>query len=182
MTTHFQQYFIILVIIIVLLSACQSGQSNEHHSIPDLSLISENRGNPAGSFTLESLDGEKVSLKGLRGKIVFLTFWLSSCEACLEEMPSIEGLYKKLKDKDFIVLAVNLAEEKDRVEQYARILGVSFPMLMGSKGFLSTTYDIELIPVTFIISKDGTILGKAIGRRKWDSPKSVQYFSWLSQQ
>mgnify|MGYP000237608092 CR=1 FL=1 len=181
MTSHLQ-YFIILVLLIVSSLACQSGQNNEHHPIPDLTLISENKGNPAGSFILESLNGEEVSLKGLRGKVVFLTFWLSSCEACLEEMPSIERLYNKLKDKDFMVLAVNLGEEKDRVEQYARILGVSFPILMDSSGSVAKTYSIEPIPVTYIIDKHGTILGKAVGRRQWDSPKSVRYFNWLCQQ
>ncbi len=72
----------------------------------------------AWDFTLEDLQGSPVSLKDFRGKLVFLNFWATWCGFCRKEMPSIERLWQKFKEEDFVILAVDVEEGGDWVRPF----------------------------------------------------------------
>ncbi|MGH7828969.1 MAG: TlpA disulfide reductase family protein, partial [Candidatus Binatia bacterium] len=86
-------------------------------------------GSIAPDFTLEDRQKNPVSLSSLRGKAVLLNFWASWCGPCLQEMPSIEALYRRYKDKGFVVLGVSLDEEGWKaVGEFLKQVSVSFPI------------------------------------------------------
>ncbi|HEO66286.1 MAG TPA: TlpA family protein disulfide reductase [Spirochaetes bacterium] len=134
----------------------------------------------ANNFTLKNLEGQKVSLKDFRGKVVFLNFWATWCGSCRAEMPSMQKLYQTLKDKDFVMLGVAVDQTQDPVEPYVELLEMTFPVVYDSDKEVSSRYRLSATPTTYIIDKDGTILGKVVGESDWASKTSIDLFNKLS--
>jgi len=120
-------------------------------------------------FELPLLSGGQVSLSGLRGKVVFLNFWATWCPPCRSEMPSLERLYRRYKDKGLAFLAVDLGEDRDGVAAFVRQNAFSFPVAIDP-GEAARDYGIRSIPTTFILDREGRAVALAIGGRNWDSP------------
>ncbi len=120
---------------------------------------------------LESLSGEKVQLSDLKGKIVLLNFWASWCGPCKEEMPSIETLYQRYKEQDFVLLAISVDYEgPEPVRKFIDKHRYRFPVLLDSKGKTLDLFEINKIPATLIIDRKGRMIGRVIGPRNWSSP------------
>ena len=134
---------------------------------------------PPVDFNLLDLNGTRVILSGFKGKIVFLNFWATWCPPCREEMPSMQKLYTRFKDKDFAMLEVSLNEPASAVKKFFKDYNLTFTALLDSDGELMSPYGIRGIPNTFIIDRDGTIIGKAFGPRKWDDQKAIALFDHL---
>ncbi|MCS5561441.1 MAG: TlpA family protein disulfide reductase, partial [Marinobacter nauticus] len=73
---------------------------------------------PAPDFTLESRSGENLRLEDHRGEVVMLNFWASWCGPCRQEMPLMDELYSQYKDLGFIILAVNVDENRDEALRF----------------------------------------------------------------
>ena len=135
---------------------------------------------PRPDFTLDLLDGKSVKLSDYRGKLVFLNFWATWCPPCRSEMPAMQALYDKLKDRGFVILAVDLAEEAGVVRDYIRANKLTFPVLLDTSGAVGGTYGAESIPTTYIVDREGRILARGIGAQwKWDSPEMIALFEKL---
>ncbi len=130
-------------------------------------------------FTLKHMNGTNVSLDQYKGKVVFLNFWASWCGPCKAEMPAMNNLYKNLKDKGFVMLAVNDSEKKDVVSRYLSNKGFEFDVLFDPVGETAIAYKAFMLPLTFIIDQDGQVVGQALGGRQWDSPVSIKLFEEL---
>ena len=139
----------------------------------------ENEEIPAPDFALKDLQGNLVVLKDLRGRVVFLNFWATWCPPCRVEMPSMERLYQELKDRGFVMLAVDMQENEKLVEAFISSLSLSFPALLDLDGDISFLYGIRGLPTTYIIDREGKIIGKAVGPRNWSSQESLQLFQSL---
>lgn len=133
----------------------------------------------APDFTLNDLKGNQVTLKDHRGRIVFLNFWATWCPPCRREMPSMERLYKQLKDRDFTMLAVDMQESEKLVKAFISEFSLSFPALLDLNGDISSLYGIRGLPTTYIIDREGMIIGKAVGPIDWSSQESIQLFQSL---
>ncbi|MEK6692755.1 MAG: TlpA disulfide reductase family protein [Nitrospirota bacterium] len=121
----------------------------------------------APDFNLYNLDGRKVSLKEYHGKVVFLHFWATWCKPCKEEMPTIEKMYREFNDKKLIVLSVSIDKGGvDMVRAYT--LEFTFPVLLAYSGDINDSYWIWGIPVSYIIDRNGRIIGRAMGPKNWD--------------
>ncbi len=127
----------------------------------------------APDFLLKNLEGEVVNLENLKGKIVFLNFWATWCPACRDEMPSMEKLYTKFKDKDFIMLAVNLREKPKTVSSFKEEYRLNFLILLDTDGSVSYRYGVRAIPATFLIDREGHLIGRALGARDWASVQAI---------
>ena len=125
------------------------------------------------------LTGKRIRLSDMRGKIVFLNFWATWCSACLVEIPAMEKLNAKLKDKDFVMLAISMQEPASRVKDYFIKHKLSFTALLDTKGEVASSFGVISIPTTFIMDKGGGIIGKAIGAREWYSKDSISLFEYL---
>lgn len=145
------------------ITACRSNNVEEREIAPD--------------FTLSDLDGNEVSLSDFKGKVVFLNFWATWCPPCRNEMPSMEALYQKLKDKDFELLAVSLDRQgSSAVKPFIRDYGLTFPILLDLDGKVARTYRVRGIPSTFVVDKEGLIAERIVGARDWQTPDSIEKF------
>lgn len=114
-------------------------------------------------FTLLDLDGIKVTLSDYKGKNVYLNFFATWCPPCRSEMPDIEAVYQKYKDKDLIVLAVDLGEDRDTVKTFIDKNKYSFKVLLDSNQTVGEKYRTTGIPVSIFIDKEGNIVARKVG-------------------
>ena len=128
---------------------------------------------------LEDVFGNTIRLSDFRGKIVFLNFWASWCPTCVAEMPSMEKLHRRLKDRDFVMIAVNLQESNAQVKAFLAKFKLTFLTLLDSSGEVGSGFAVHALPTTFVIGKDGRMIGKATGLREWDSKNSIAFFEHL---
>lgn len=133
------------------------------------SLPSEGRPE-APDFSLKLLGGDEVSLSDYRGKVVFMNFWATWCGPCRLEMPSMQRLYESVTSDRFEIIAVNLKESEEMVGDFMDELGLIFPVMMDSTGFVGSKYSVRGIPTTFLLDKQGRLIGRMAGTREWDTP------------
>jgi peroxiredoxin len=134
-------------------------------------------GDMAADFKLEdAFTGETLSLKQLRGKVVFLNVWATWCGPCREEMPSMETLYDELKsNKDFVMLAVSQdTKGKAAVVSYAEKNGYHFKILLDPENKVGESYGVSGVPETFIIDRKGRIVAHHMGAFDWSRPDVKQ--------
>ena len=120
-------------------------------------------GRPAPDFTLQSEDGESVTLSDLRGQVVVLNFWARWCTPCRAEMPALEEVYQARQDDGLSVLAVDQNEGLDQVKAFKGEMKVSFPLLLDPGYSVSDSYRISLLPSTFFIDRRGVIRDVVFG-------------------
>ena len=120
-------------------------------------------GEPAPDFRLQNLEGQSISLSDLQGKPVLLNFWSTRCPPCRAEMPYIQEIYEEWSGKGLEVLAINLGESPSLVKKFLQSQGLSLPVLLDTKQSAARKYNIQYIPATFFIDKDGIIQEKIIG-------------------
>jgi peroxiredoxin len=128
---------------------------------------------------LKDVNGNTVRMSDFRGKIVFLNFWATWCPTCVVEMPSMERLHRGLKDKDFVMVAINLQESDAQVKAFFEKKKLSFTALLDSNGEVATGFAVNALPTTFVLDKAGRIVGTALGPREWDSRASIALFEYL---
>jgi peroxiredoxin len=133
----------------------------------------------AVEIQLKDAFGNRIRLSDYRGKIVFLNFWATWCAACVVEMPAMEKLHRRLKDKDFVMIAINMQESDTQVKAFFEKLKLSFTALLDSNGAVAAGFAVNALPTTFVLDKAGRIVGAAIGPREWDSRASIALFDYL---
>jgi len=112
---------------------------------------------PAPDFTLKSRSGENLKLSELRGEVVMVNFWASWCGPCRQEMPLLDHLYKRYSPMGFTILGVNVEENSADAEKVLEEIPVSFPILFDSRNQVSKVYDINAMPSTFLVDRDGKL-------------------------
>lgn len=130
-------------------------------------------------FTLSDLEGNSVTLSSFKGKVVFLNFWATWCPPCCSEMPSMQKLHDKMKDKDFAMLAVDVGERKAGVAAFVDKNNYKFTVLLDSEHKVSSDYKVAGIPTTLIIDKEGKVVLREVGSRDWDSSDIIEKISSL---
>lgn len=133
----------------------------------------------AEDFILEDLRGSMVSLKDFQGKVIFLNFWASWCGPCRIEMPAMELLWQIFQDDDFVILAVDVREKRDEVSSFIENNRYTFPVLLDSWGRVANIYSVRYYPTTFLIDREGKVVGKAVGAREWASKDSFDLIKYL---
>ncbi|MCG8392232.1 MAG: TlpA family protein disulfide reductase [Pseudomonadales bacterium] len=114
-------------------------------------------GEPAPDFTLKSLSGKNIKLSELRGTVVLLNFWASWCGPCRTEMPLLDDLYREYRDYGFTVLGVNLDENRDQADMLLDKVPVTFPVLFDPQNRTSETYNVDAMPTTVLIDRNGVV-------------------------
>lgn len=132
-------------------------------------------GSSAGSapeFSLPSLDGKNVRLSDYAGKsVVLIDFWSTTCDPCLAEMPHLVDLYKKYKDKGFVILAISLdgPESRAQVSSVAHDKEMIFPVLLDEETTVVARYNPKReLPFSVLIGKNGSIIRKRGGYQPGD--------------
>ncbi|MBD3813563.1 MAG: TlpA family protein disulfide reductase [Betaproteobacteria bacterium] len=118
---------------------------------------------PASTFT--TLEGKPITLNGLRGKIVLVNFWATSCPGCVKEMPDLIETYNQYKGRGFEVVAVAMSyDPPNYVANFAKTRQLPFPVALDVNGEHARAFgNVQLTPTSFIIGKDGHILEQKLG-------------------
>jgi thiol-disulfide isomerase/thioredoxin len=120
-------------------------------------------GAPAPDFALSNLEGKTVRLSDFKGKPVIINFWATWCPPCRFEMPALEAIYQKYKDKGLVVLGVNTGERvrdgglAGRVGAYARQLGLTFPIVLDLTDSVANLYRLRAYPTTYFVDASGKV-------------------------
>jgi peroxiredoxin len=128
-------------------------------------------GNVAPDFTLQSVDGKNITLSDFQGKTVLLNFWMSSCDACVSELPYLQTVSDNRTDQQVVILAINCGESSQTVHSIVDPLKPSFPMLLDPEGKVCTAYK-RGAPTAFLIDGNGII--RAIKDDAFESPGEVE--------
>lgn len=120
-------------------------------------------GQRAPSFSLPDIENKDVSLADFKGKAILIRFWTVDCTACAKEMPELDEIYKTHKDKGLTIIGINVRQPKDVVKRFTEEHYLSFPILLDTYSKISKKYGIHGVPVSFILSKDGTVTDKIYG-------------------
>jgi thiol-disulfide isomerase/thioredoxin len=125
----------------------------------------------APDFLLRDASGGQLRLSELRGRPVILHFWATWCGPCRHELPALDALARTLADRDvaFLAVAIDSDTEAARIRRYAQDLGVTCPVYLASEGAVTDRYWSWGIPVTYLIDRDGQLVGRALGERDWTS-------------
>jgi len=124
---------------------------------------------PAPNFTLQDMDGESHSLSDYQGKIVIINFWATWCPPCRAELPSMNRAWKKVKDDNIEMLAINVGEGEDTIFTFLGDNPIDFPVLLDETGDMIKTWPVRGLPTTFVLDSEGRLVYQAIGGREWDS-------------
>ena len=106
-------------------------------------------------FHLTDLEGKSQSLGQYRGKIVLVNFWATWCKPCTTEMPAMQAMYDKLRDKGFVVLAINELEDDAKVRDHIKQYGHTFPVLMDRDNKVANQFGVFGLPVSVFIDQEG---------------------------
>lgn len=134
---------------------------------------------PAPNFTLKDLHGRPVSLRDLRGRVVFLNFWATWCPPCRLEMPTMEELHGEFGNQGLVILAINFREGPEEVKAFFEEHHLTFKTLLDREAEAFGLYEAWSLPVTYLINKKGEIVGKVIGYRDWHNDLARSLFRQL---
>lgn len=130
-------------------------------------------------FTLLNLNGEEVEISSFRNKVVFLNFWATWCGPCKKEMPAMEKLYRKYKERGFVILGIDYMEKRDKAANFMKEMNLTFPTLLDPKGSVAKLFNVYAIPSSFLIDKKGMVRGFAYGAREWDNHGAMEIIEQL---
>ena len=114
-------------------------------------------GQPAPDFALKSSSGENLRLSEYRGDVVMVNFWATWCGPCRQEMPLLDEMFSKYERVGFSLLGVNIDENSSKAMNMVSELGVSFPVLFDTRKEVSKLYEVDAMPVTVLIDREGTV-------------------------
>jgi len=114
-------------------------------------------GAQADDFQLLDLSGTTHNLSQYRGKVVLVNFWATWCKPCTTEMPAMQATYEKLREKGFVVLAVNELEDDAKVREHIKQYGHTFPVLMDRDNKVANQFGVFGLPVSVFIDQQGRV-------------------------
>ena len=152
----------------------QSGRAPglNYKLVPNLEPLKDS--SPTPDFFLPDPSGKKTSLKDFRGKLVLLNFWATWCVPCREEMPAMERLYQQYKSKGFVILAVNVKDDRKDALAFIKELKITYPVVLDPDGEVGLLYGAWGLPTTYLIGPKGEGLARIWGPAAWDSPGAKQ--------
>ena len=120
---------------------------------------------PAPSVTFTGLDGQKFTSDSLKGKVVMVNFWATSCTTCIKEMPQMMETYNKYKGQGLEFVAVAMSyDPPNYVLNYTETRKLPFKVALDPQGELAKSFgDVKLTPTTYVIDKQGKILKRYVG-------------------
>jgi peroxiredoxin len=149
---HLSKVFILFFVLIFVLVGCAP------HKAPPVK-----KGMKLPALVLEDAAGVPFTIPAdLKGKVVVMLFWSKGCPFCKREMPSMEPLYQKYKDRGYVFVGVHVGDGRDAVKMHTKTMGLTFPMLLDEKK-LTKLYGLVAEPSMFFLDREGVVTEKILG-------------------
>lgn len=127
-------------------------------------------------FSLESIDGKRVSFSQFTGKVLLVNFWASWCGPCMQEFPSMVKLLDQYPEK-LVMIAISSDHRKEDIVGFLKAFDGKRDNLWiawdPSQG-VSSQYGVDALPESFLFSPTGEVLAHIIGARDWSDPQLVE--------
>jgi len=156
---------------IVALMTALNAVAAERPALPELLKALNVSGYPSlmhpPEFSGFTADGQRVSLASLSRRVVLLNFWATWCLECRSEMPAFERLHREFSVQGLAIVGIKAREGTSTIREYAKELGLTFPLILDPKGTINAAYGVVGLPTTFLIGRNGRPIALAIGPREW---------------
>ena len=129
-----------------------------------------NRSSTAPSVTFTTLAGERITTADLRGKVVLVDFWATTCAVCAREMPRVIETYRAYAPRGFEVIAVAMPYDRpDWVADYAKRKALPFRVALDYDATINAAFGgVDATPTSFLIDKQGRIIQRIVGAPDFD--------------
>jgi peroxiredoxin len=120
---------------------------------------------PAPQVEFVTIQGERTDTQTLRGKVVYVVFWATSCATCIKEMPDLIKTYQGFASRKFELIAVAMKyDPPDYVKNYTRDHQLPFKVVLDAQGTIAAAFDdVQLTPTAVLIDKRGRVLSRVVG-------------------
>jgi cytochrome c biogenesis protein CcmG/thiol:disulfide interchange protein DsbE len=136
--------------------------------------VSPLQGKPAPAFTLEDLNGKKVSLADYKGKALLLDFWATWCSPCRIETPWLIDLRNQYAAQGFEVLAISaddldrrdparLSAEKREIARFVERMHMPYPVLFDADSISQPYGGLDSLPTSFFVDRNGIVVAAEMG-------------------
>jgi peroxiredoxin len=142
----------------------QAASDNPQFAAAVAKLDADDAKRQSADFTLADLQGKEWHLQDLRGKVVLVNFWATWCPPCRKEMPDLDALYNKFKDRGFVVLAIS-DEEAAKVSPFIAERKIRYPVLLDPGRKVNDAFIVEGIPKSFVYDRGGKMVAQSIDMR-----------------
>ncbi len=136
-------------------------------------------GDSAPSFRIVSDSGREITPEAFGGKLLVLNFWATWCPPCVEEMPSLDEMQKRLAGKGVVVVGISVDKNENLYRQFLDRTKVSFQTARDPSADISASYGTFKFPETYVIDSHGKVVVKYIGPRDWTDPDVVSTLEGL---
>jgi thiol-disulfide isomerase/thioredoxin len=160
-----------MLFLMVCAILCPAAQADP---VTGFRLLIPDKTEQAKHYELPDLAGKSWQIPQA-GQLTIVNFWATFCAPCRQEMPALDRLWQRYRDKGLSVVAIALdGDRKNAVEKFALRYNLQLPILLDNETDISSDYAVSLLPLTYLIAKDGRILGRVRGERDWDSETAHQ--------
>lgn len=128
----------------------------------------------APALELPTLRGQPVDLADLEGRVVMVNFWATWCPPCVEEIPSLQRLYRRLHPEGLEILAVDVGESPETMEAFLKDKPIDFPVLMDVDGNAMRRWGIYAFPTTLVLDRSHRIRYAVFGAFDWSSAEVIE--------
>jgi peroxiredoxin len=176
-----QRNKLIVVFLLVAAFLVMLQRRGERLSAPTISLreIQARKPFPV-DFTLPDLQDQPVRLSDRRGQVVLLNFWATWCPPCRAEMPTMNALYQDYREKGFDILAISRdTRGKEVVVPFVEWLRLTFPVLLDPRNVVGTQVQVQMLPSSYLLDKQGRVVGLELGARDWNEAAMRQLLDRL---
>jgi thiol-disulfide isomerase/thioredoxin len=164
------KHFYLVVVMVLSFSAfsCSKEKTKEASSsnsqMQEQVSTSQNNKMKAPDFTLTSTSGKKINLSDFKGKIVILDFWATWCGPCRRGVPDLVDIQKEFKNK-VVVIGISLDDQRtiNDIMPFMKQYGINYPIVYGTNKVVMDYGNIQAIPTSFVIDRNGFIVDQNIG-------------------
>jgi len=136
-------------------------------------------GDRAPDFSITADNGRTITRAEFGGKLLVLNFWASYCAPCIEELPSLDQFQRELADQGVVVLGVSIDKDPKAYKRFLNKYNVSFLTARDPDNKINSEYGTFKIPETYLINRDGKVVGKIINATNWVDGRMVSYVKSL---
>tara|TARA_Y100001970_G_C14229669_1_gene857823 strand:- start:1104 stop:1697 length:594 start_codon:yes stop_codon:yes gene_type:complete len=175
-------FVIILFIILIFLLSITKNEDEKSFIKGEMEkfVFSNNKTEDRSIFWFD-INNKRIDLTDLNGKVVLVNFWASWCAPCIEELPSINKLSKKIDQSKFesVIINIDKVNKEKSVRIYESLRLDNLKYFYDANNHLVSYLKVDVIPTTIIYSKNGKELGRLIGEAEWSSSDAVKLINYF---